>query len=86
MLFSGASSVNIPRVPPNNTHVRHRPPAAGQALALVPAARRPFVPFKSRSFCTQSQRQQVTNKLLGLYLTALLKELQVPPAKQPQVG
>jgi hypothetical protein len=55
-------------------------------LALVPAARRPFVPFKSRSFCTRAQRQQVANKLLGLYLTALLRELRVPPAQQTQVG
>jgi hypothetical protein len=58
---------------------------ATQALALVPAACRPFVPFRARAFCSQSQRQQVANKLLGAYLTLLLGELQVQPQQQQQV-
>lgn len=61
-------------------------PAAVQALALVPNAARPFVPFRPRSFCTQQQRQQVANKLLGSYLVLLLKELSVEPSQQTQVG
>jgi hypothetical protein len=43
------------------------------------------VPFRARAFCTQAARQQVANKLLGLYLTLLLRELQVQPAQQAQV-
>lgn len=59
--------------------------AVSQALALVPNASRPFVPFRARSFCTQQQRQQVANKLLGSYLVLLLQELSVEPGKQKEV-
>lgn len=60
--------------------------AAVQALSLVPNAAKPFVPYKPRAFCTQQQRQQVANKLLGSYLVLLLKELVVPPEQQRQVS
>jgi hypothetical protein len=59
--------------------------AAVQAAALVPAAQRPFVPYRARSFCTQQQRQQVAGRLFGLQLVLLLQELQVPPQQQEQV-
>jgi len=59
--------------------------AVSQALALIPNASRPFVPFRARSFCTQQQRQQVANKLLGGYLVLLLQELSVEPGKQQKV-
>jgi hypothetical protein len=55
-------------------------------VALVPTASRPFVPYRARAFCTQSQRQQVANKLLGGYLLLLLKELHVDARQQEQVG
>jgi hypothetical protein len=57
-----------------------------QAAALVPAAQRPFVPYKARAFCTQQQRQQVAGKLFGLQLVLLLQELRVPPQQQEQVS
>lgn len=59
--------------------------AAVQAAALVPAAQRPFVPYRARTFCTQQQRQQVASKLFGAALVLLLQELQVPPQQQQQV-
>lgn len=59
--------------------------AAVQAAALVPAAQRPFVPFRARAFCTQQQRQQVAGRLLGGQLVLLLQELRVPPQQQELV-
>jgi hypothetical protein len=87
-LLTSCSVAELPHPPltaPIYPTATSLPFAAGQALALVPSASRPFVPFRARSFCSQSQRQQVANRLLGLYLTLLLRELRVPPALQTQV-
>lgn len=60
--------------------------AAPRAAALVPNQLKPFVPFRARAFTPQQQRQQVVSKLLGSYLVLLMKELQVQPQQQQQVG
>jgi len=49
-----------------------------QLLARVPTAARPFLPYRPRAFLPLAERQAVVDRLVGLHLRALLRELGLP--------